>query len=51
MLVTLKQKSQVTIPSKIIKNMGIRIGDKFEIEEKDGEIVLKPVMVIPKEQK
>jgi hypothetical protein len=30
--------------------MGIRIGDKFEIEEKDGEIVLKPVMVIPKEQ-
>ncbi|WP_233432569.1 hypothetical protein [Thermoanaerobacterium saccharolyticum] len=31
--------------------MGIRIGDKFEIEEKGGEIVLKPVIVIPKEQK
>ncbi|MEZ0537994.1 AbrB/MazE/SpoVT family DNA-binding domain-containing protein [Caldicellulosiruptoraceae bacterium PP1] len=50
MLVELKQKAQVTIPSEIVKKMKLNPGDKFEVEEKDGKIILTPVVVIPREQ-
>lgn len=50
MLVDLKQKSQVTIPKDILIRLGLRTGDKLEIAERDGVIVLTPVMVIPKSQ-
>ncbi|MBF7084423.1 AbrB/MazE/SpoVT family DNA-binding domain-containing protein [Desulfallas sp. Bu1-1] len=50
MLVELKQKSQVTIPSELVKKMNLRPGDKLEIEEKDGRIIITPVVVIPRDQ-
>lgn len=50
MLAELRGRSQITIPSEIIKKLGISEGDKFDITEKDGGIFLCPVVVYPKEK-
>jgi AbrB family looped-hinge helix DNA binding protein len=50
MLVELKQKSQVTIPSELVKKLKLKPGDKLEIEEKDGCLLITPVEVIPRDQ-
>lgn len=50
MLVELKQKSQVTIPSELVKKMNLRPGDKLEIVEQDGRLIITPVVVIPRDQ-
>ncbi len=50
MLAEIRGRSQITIPSEIIKRMGISEGDKFEIIEKDGGIFLCPVVVYPKDK-
>ena len=44
MLVEIKQKSQVTIPVELLKKMNLKTGDKLEIEEHEGRVV------IPREQ-
>lgn len=48
MLAEIRGRSQITIPSDIIKKLGITEGDKFEITEKDGGIFLCPVVIYPK---
>ena len=50
MLVEFKQKSQVTIPSELVKKLQLKPGDKLEIEEKDGCLIIIPVTVIPRAQ-
>jgi antitoxin MazE len=50
MLVDFKQKSQVTIPSKLVKKLKLKPGDKLEIYEKSGRLIIEPVSVIPREQ-
>lgn len=50
MLVDFKQKSQVTIPSKLVKKLKLKPGDKLEIYEKNGRLIIEPVSVIPREQ-
>ena len=50
MLVEIKQKSQVTIPVELLKKMNLKTGDKLEIEEHEGRLVITPVVVIPREQ-
>lgn len=47
MLVELKAKSQVTIPKDIVNYLKLDQGDKFEIIEQDGKIILIPVAVYP----
>ena len=34
MLVELRKRSQITIPSDIVKRLGIKEGDKFEVRER-----------------
>ncbi len=48
MLAELRQKSQITIPKEITVKLGLVEGDKFEIIEKDGTIMLIPVAIYPK---
>ena len=48
MLAEIRGRSQITIPSEIIKKLGISEGDKFDIMERDGGIFLCPVVVYPK---
>lgn len=50
MLIEIRGRSQITIPSEIVKNLGIKEGDKFEVIEKDGGIFLCPVVVYPKKE-
>lgn len=50
MIVDLKQKSQVTIPMELVKKLNLTVGDKLDVEEKDGKLVITPVVVIPKDQ-
>ncbi len=50
MLVDFKQKSQVTIPSKLVEKLKLKPGDKLEIYEKNGRLIIEPVSVIPREQ-
>jgi bifunctional DNA-binding transcriptional regulator/antitoxin component of YhaV-PrlF toxin-antitoxin module len=47
MAVEMKQQSQITIPNAIVKNLGINVGDKFEVMERDGGVFLCPVVVYP----
>jgi antitoxin MazE len=49
-IVSVKQKSQVTIPQPIMEKIKLTIGDKLEIFVKDNQIVLKPVVMISKDQ-
>jgi len=50
MLIDFKQKSQVTIPKDLVERLKLKIGDKLDIEEKDGKLVITPVVIIPKDQ-
>ena len=50
MLAEIRGRSQITIPSEIIKKLGISEGDKFEVIERDGGIFLCPVVVYPKDK-
>jgi len=50
MLVDLKQKSQVTIPKEIVKKMNLKVGDKLEVIEQDGKLIITPVIIVPKDQ-
>ena len=48
MVVSIREKSQITIPKFAISELNIQPGDKFEVEVKDGTISLVPVAVYPK---
>jgi antitoxin MazE len=50
MLIELRTKSQITLPADIVKKLNLKPGDKIEVETIDDKIVLKPVVMIPKEQ-
>ncbi|MDO9289030.1 MAG: AbrB/MazE/SpoVT family DNA-binding domain-containing protein [Thermodesulfovibrionales bacterium] len=49
-LVKVKNKYQVVIPEDVRKKLKVEIGDTLDIEEKDGVLVIKPVLVIDKSQ-
>jgi len=50
MLVDFKYKSQVTIPSKLVKKLNLKPGDTLEIHEENGRLIIEPVAVIPRTQ-
>lgn len=45
--ISLSSKGQLTLPGKIRRRLGLSKGDMLAVEEKDGEIVLKPITAIP----
>jgi len=49
-LVRIKSKYQIVIPDDVRKRLNVEIGDTLEIEEKDGVLVARPVVVIDKSQ-
>jgi AbrB family looped-hinge helix DNA binding protein len=50
MLIEFKQKSQVTIPKALVEELGLKVGDKLDIDIEDGKLVITPVVIIPKSQ-
>ncbi|HLC86583.1 MAG TPA: AbrB/MazE/SpoVT family DNA-binding domain-containing protein [Candidatus Nanoarchaeia archaeon] len=43
MIVTISKGLQITIPSDIRNHLGLEVGSKVEIEEKNGNILIKPI--------
>ena len=39
-------RGQITLPARLRKRLGIRGGDPVVLEEKAGEIVLKPALLV-----
>jgi AbrB family looped-hinge helix DNA binding protein len=50
MLVDFKTKSQVTIPSEIVKKFNLMPGDKLEVDINNCQIIITPVAIVPKDQ-
>ena len=48
MLTVLRPKSQITIPSAIVMQLGLKEGDQLDIYEDNGTIRMMPVAVYPK---
>ena len=48
MLAELKDKSQVTIPKPVIRELGLERGDMFDVVVDNGVVMLVPVGVYPK---
>lgn len=48
MLAELKDKSQVTIPKTIVRELGLERGDMFDVVIENGAVMLVPVVVYPK---
>lgn len=46
----LRSRSQITIPKNIIDKLGLKEGDNLNIEIENGKIIVKPVVMVPKEQ-
>lgn len=47
-LVRMKEKGQVTIPAAVREALSAKRGDVFEVAVSDGNIVLKPQIVVAK---
>jgi len=47
-LVQIREKAQITIPSKIRKEFGIKKGDYLEIIKEDDKIVIIPKILVDK---
>ena len=50
MITQLRVRSQITLPSEIVKKMRLQEGDNLDIILEDDKIVLKPVLVIDRSQ-
>jgi len=50
MLTEIRSRSQITIPSEIIKKLNLKQGDTLEVEVEGNKIVLRPVIAIPMDQ-
>ncbi len=50
MLTEIRSRSQITIPSEIIKKLNLKQGDTLDVDVEGGQIVLRPVIAIPKGQ-
>lgn len=48
MIVTLRDRSTITISRELRRALGVKPGDHLEAEVKNGRLVLTPVSVIPR---
>jgi len=49
-LIKVKQNYQITLPNSVRKDLNIAVGDYMEVEKQDGDLLLKPVKVVPSDQ-
>jgi AbrB family looped-hinge helix DNA binding protein len=50
LITQIREKSQLTIPKEILNALNLKKGDHIEVGVENGSIVLKPVLVIPRDQ-
>ena len=46
MIIEVRARSQITLPFDIVKKLGIKVGDNFEVSLRDGGIFLNPVVAV-----
>jgi len=50
MKVQIRTRNQITIPEKVLKELGIKQGDDLLVEIKDGSLTLIPAISIPRDE-
>ncbi len=50
MLTEIRGRSQITIPAEITKRLNLKQGDTLQVEVEGDQIVLRPVVTVPKNQ-
>lgn len=50
MFTKLRERSQITLPAKIIKKLKLKTGDHLDVILKDDKIIIKPVLIIDRSQ-
>jgi antitoxin MazE len=50
MITQLRRRSQITLPSDVVKKMRLQEGDNLDIAIEEDRIVIKPVIVIDRSQ-
>jgi antitoxin MazE len=50
MITQLRRRSQVTLPSEVVKKMKLQEGDNLDIAMEEDRIIIKPVLVIDRSQ-
>ncbi len=48
--VKVREKYQVTIPEDVRERIPLKVGERVEVIVRQGEIVIRPVMEVPREQ-
>lgn len=48
MVISVNSRGTLTLPSDIRKKLKIKEGDHFDIDVQGGQIIITPVMIIPK---
>ena len=50
MVIKLRERSQITLPSEIVKKLNIKTGDTLEVKLKGDKIIITPVLIIDRSQ-
>jgi len=48
--VKVREKFQVTIPGDVRDKIPLRVGERVEVDVREGEIVIRPVLEVPRGQ-
>lgn len=48
--VKVREKYQVTIPEDVRNKVPLKVGERVEVNAREGEIVIRPVVEIPRSQ-
>ena len=48
--VKVREKYQITIPEDVRSKISLKVGERVEVIAREGEIVIRPIMEIPRSQ-
>lgn len=48
--VKVREKFQVTIPGDVREKIPLKVGERVEVDVREGEIVIRPVLEVPRGQ-
>ena len=48
--VKVREKFQVTIPEEVRAQIPLQVGERVEVEAREGEIIIRPVIEVPRGQ-
>ena len=48
--VKVREKYQITIPEEVREKIPLEVGERVEVDVKDSQIIVRPVIEIPKDQ-